>query len=159
MGVTGRGLRTLAEAAAWGALGGICGGVAYSLSGPGDFWQALAFALVGAAAGGGVAWPAVRRAAGVIEVESVAGREPGLLGHREWALADGARIRVRGAGPGRTDAVVALAEGRFWVGPAAQGSAVVVSGRTLDQAAELRDGDRLDLGAARFRFRRLARAA
>ncbi|HEX2210573.1 MAG TPA: hypothetical protein VHG93_23030 [Longimicrobium sp.] len=154
-----RGVRRVAEAAAWGALGGILGGVAYSFSGPADFWQALAFALVGAAAGAAVSWPAVRRAEGVIEVETVAGREPGLLGHREWALADGARIRVRGAGPGRTDAVVALAEGRCWIGPAAYGGSVVVSGRALAEAAELRDGDRIDLGAARYRFRRWAPAA
>ena len=152
-------LRAVPEAAAWGALGGIAGGVAVSLSGPGDFWQALAFALAGAAAGGGVSWRPVRRAAGVIEVESVAGREPGLLGHREWPLADGARIRLRGAGAAGTDAVVALAEGRCWIGPAAQGAAVVVGGRTLAEAAELRDGDRIDLGAARFRYRRLAHAA
>ncbi|HEY0015354.1 MAG TPA: FHA domain-containing protein [Longimicrobium sp.] len=150
--------RPVAEAAAWGALGGVAGGVAFSFSGPGDFWQALAFALVGAAAGGGVSWPAVRRAAGVIETESVAGREPGLLGHREWALADGARVHVRGAGPGRTDAVVALADGRCWIGPVMQGEAVVVGGRTLAEPAELRDGDRIDLGSARFRFRRLAAA-
>ncbi|WP_420127653.1 hypothetical protein [Longimicrobium sp.] len=150
--------RGVAEAAAWGALGGIAGGVAYSFSGPGDFWQALAFALVGAAAGGGASWPAVRRAAGVIETETVAGREPGLLGHREWALADGARVHVRGTGPGRTDAVVALADGRCWIGPVIQGEAVVVAGRSLAEPAELRDGDRIDLGAARFRFRRLATA-
>jgi hypothetical protein len=154
-----RGVRAVVEAAAWGTLGGIAGGVAFSLPGPGDFWQALAFALVGAAAGGGVGWPQVRRAAGVLEVESVAGREPGLLGHREWALADGTRIRVRGTGAGRADAVVAHAEGRCWIGPAAHGDAVMVSGRALAEAAELRDGDRVDLGAARFRFRRLARAA
>lgn len=158
-GRTRRGVRPVAEAAAWGALGGILAGAAYSFSGPADFWQALAFALVGAAAGGGVSWPTVRRAAGVIEVETVAGREPGLLGHREWALSDGGRIRVRGTGPGRTDAVVALAEGRCWIGPATHGGSVVVGGRALSDAAELRDGDRIDLGAARFRFRRLAPAA
>lgn len=149
----------VAEAAGWGTGGGLLAGLAFSLSGPGDFWQALAFAVLGAAVGAGMGLPAVRRAAGVIEVETVAGREPGLLGHREWALAEGARIRVRGAGPGRTNALVALADGRCWVGPAGQGETVVVSGRPLADPAELRDGDRIDLGAARFRFRRLARAA
>ncbi|HWK90323.1 MAG TPA: hypothetical protein VNP72_10015 [Longimicrobium sp.] len=159
LGGTRRGIRPVAEAAAWGALGGFAGGVAFTLPGPGDFWQALAFAVVGAAAGGGVAWPTVRRAAGVIEVESVAGREPGLLGHREWALADGVNIRVRGTGPARAGAVVAHAEGRCWIGPAVQGEPVVVGGRALSAASELRDGDRIDLGAARFRFRRLIPAA
>jgi hypothetical protein len=149
----------LVEAAGWGILGGTLAGAAYTLTGPGDFWQALAFALVGAAAGGGVSWPMVRRAEGVVEVETVTGREPGLLRHREWALAEGARIRVNGAGPGRADALVALADGRCWVSPAAPGGTVVVSGRALAEAAELRDGDRIDLGAARFRFRRPARAA
>lgn len=154
-----RGVRAVGEAAVWGSLGGALSGAVFSLGGPGDFWQAAAFALTGAAAGFGVSWPAVRRAAGVIEVETVSGREPGLLGHREWTLAEGARIRVRGAGPGRADAVVALAEGRCWVGPAGRGEAVVVSGRSVAEPAELRDGDRIDLGAARFRFRRWAHAA
>jgi hypothetical protein len=154
-----RGVRAVLEAAGWGTLGGALAGAAFSLDGPGDVWQALAFAVTGASAGWGVSWPAVRRAAALIEVETVSGREPGLLGHREWALAEGARIRVQGAGPGRADAVVALAEGRCWVGPAGQGETVVVGGRHLAQPAELRDGDRIDLGAARFRFRRLARHA
>lgn len=150
--------RGVLEAAAWGTAGGALGGLAFSLSGPGDFWQALGFALTGAACGAGAGWPVVRRAEALIEVEAVAGREPGLLGHREWALAEGGRVHVRGAASFGGGAFVALEAGRCWIGPAAAGEAVVVSGHPLGEPAELRDGDRIDLGGARFRFRRLVAA-
>jgi hypothetical protein len=149
--------RRLAEGAACGAVGGALAGAAFSLAGPGDFWQALAFVLLGAGVGAGTCSLAVRRALGVVELEAVDGRAVGLLRHREWEVREGALLRVGGRrGPA---AAVALEGGRVWAAPASGGDALAVSGRRVAQPTELADGDRLELGGARFRFRRFAPAA
>jgi|GEM_PF-3351173 len=149
----------LAEGAGCGALAGAAAGAVFSLAGPGDVWQALAFLLLGAGAGTGACSLAPRRAAGVLELETVAGRTVGLLRHREWELREGALVHLHAA-PGRRPAArVALEAGRAWAAPGAEGAAVVVSGRAVGRPTELADGDRLEVGAVRYRYRRFAPAA
>jgi hypothetical protein len=152
--------RRLLEAGGCGVLGGAAAGAVFTLAGPGDFWQALAFAAVGAASGFGACSLAVRRAAGVVELEGTAGRAPGLLGHREWEVADGTHLRIHAGWRGEwAEAVVARQDGRTWAAPAAEGETVRVASRRAAAPVPLADADAIDVGGSRFRYRDFAGAA
>ncbi|HEX2095323.1 MAG TPA: hypothetical protein VHG28_23205, partial [Longimicrobiaceae bacterium] len=150
--------RRALDGALHGAAAGGLAGVLFSLGGPADFWQALAFGVTGAGVGVGVCAPALRRSLAVLELETLDGRGVGLSRLREWGLREGTRVELR-ASRARASraaaATVACEGGRCWIAPAVAGAAVAVSGRLLDAPAELGSGDAVDLGSARYRFRRL----
>ncbi|MBB4637829.1 VWA domain-containing protein [Longimicrobium terrae] len=143
--------RGVLDAALAGAAAGIFAGVVFSLPGASDLWQALAFAVVGAGVGWGTAGPALMRSLGVLELEAADRRRRGLLGLREWGLAEGAVVELPAA-------AVYVRDGLCAVAPRGS-SAVTVSGRALLEPAELRDGDRIVAGGGSYRFRRMAMIA
>jgi hypothetical protein len=148
--------RRMLDGGVHGAVAGVVGGALFSLGGPADFWQALAFGVVGAGVGTGVCASALRRSLAVLELETLDGRWVGISRLREWGLREGTRVAVRapGARARASAATVACEAGRCWIAPSG-GAAVAVGGRVLHAPAELGSGDMVDLGSARFRFRRL----
>lgn len=153
--------RRLLEAAAVGTLAGAAAGAVFSIPGPGDVWQAMAFSLVGAACGFGACSLAVRRASGVVELEGTAARAAlGLLAYREWEVVDGARLVIRAAGrAGGGEAVVARQDGRTWAAPVVEGDTVRVASRRSASPLLVADGDVIDVGGSHFRYRSFADAA
>jgi hypothetical protein len=140
-----RGRRVLDGAVA-GAAGGAAGALLFSLAGPAEFWQALAFAVAGAALGSGLHTPALRRAHAVLGTE---GDERGRMEPfriRQWALEDGRAVALHGA-------TVRCRGGRCELAPGEM--PVRVGGVPLDAPRELRNGDVVEVDGARLRFRRL----
>lgn len=133
------------RAAGAAALTGFAAGLVPALPGPVELWSALAAALAGAGVGAGVTWAAFRRAAGVLSLEAIGARGPGVLSLREWALGEG---RAAALGDAAADPTVAVANG------------VVTQVAAADAAPRpVRQDDRVVVGTARYRFRRLAGAA
>ncbi|MEO8451699.1 MAG: hypothetical protein ABI647_18040 [Gemmatimonadota bacterium] len=138
----------------YGLGAGVLGGLLFSLPGPSDLWQMLAFALIGTGLGYGLTGPGLKRSLGVLELETVAERSTGLLGHREWEIADNG---VTSLGPRFQ---VEAASGRLKVLPTGHGGGepAQLAGRPLTAGAELLNLDTLAIGDRRYRFRRFPQA-
>ncbi len=145
--------RRTVDGAGYGALGGIVAGVLYSLPGPSEFWQALAFAVLGAAVGAGVCGPSLRRSVAILELERGASGRVGLTRLREWGLLNGASVPLER--DGTTVASVVCEASRCRIVPA--GSGVRVSGKSVSAPIELVNEDRIAIGDAQYRFRRRRR--
>ena len=144
--------RRVLDGLLFGLGGGALGGLIYCFPGPSDGWQLLAFLLVGSAVAIGISAPALQRAAAILELESARRRPVGVLTLREWGLDErsGASLRNDGAG-----ARVEWKAGRFAILPTEGAAKVVVSGHPIDAAIYLRNHDVIEVGEARYRFRRL----
>lgn len=144
--------RRLLDGLLIGVGSGVVGGLVMSLPGPTEFWQLLTFGIVGSAVGYALGRPA--RALGVVELESVGTRVPGLLGFREWAVRDDAANRF-----GRRFEIRA-AQGRLTLVPTGRaGDAAVLDGKPIGGPTELVNDDVIQVGEQRFRFRRFPEAA
>ncbi|MEZ4586582.1 MAG: hypothetical protein R2909_09310 [Gemmatimonadales bacterium] len=148
----GRDRRRALDGLFFGLAAGVVGGLVFSLPGPTELWQLVGFGLLGAALGYGLGRS--NRALGTIELETVAGRSPGLLRHREWHVTDDATNRF-----GRRFQVKA-ARGRLTVVPTGRGGdPASLAGVPLAKPAELVNEDVIEVGEQRFRFRRFPEAA
>ncbi|MEO7038577.1 MAG: hypothetical protein ABI446_01195 [Gemmatimonadaceae bacterium] len=145
--------RRSVDGAAYGALAGLVAGILYSLPGPSEFWQALAFGVVGAGVGTGVCAPSLRRSVAILELERGSGGSIGLTRLREWGLLDGATISL--AREGAAAASVVCEATRCRIVPA--GAGVRVSGKSIAAPTELVNEDRIAIGDAQYRFRRRSR--
>jgi hypothetical protein len=141
------GVRRALDGASFGAAAGAVGALLFSAAGPVELWQALAFAVVGAALGSGLHTPALRRAHAVL---GTVGDERGrmtLFHIREWALEDGRAVALPGG------AVLRFDSGRCQLTPG--DAPVSVAGLPLHGAHNLRNGDAVELDGVRLCFRRL----
>ena len=148
--------RRTADGAGYGALAGAVAGLLYSLPGPSEFWQALAFAIVGAGVGAGVCAPFLRRSVAVLELERDGSARVGLTRLREWALASGVTIALER--DGSPAASVVCESSRCRVVPVAGGGGVRVAGKVVQAPTELVNEDRIAIGDDQYRFRRRRRA-
>jgi hypothetical protein len=144
--------RRVLDALVFGLIAGAMGGLIYSFPGWSDVWQLVAFLLVGSAVAVGISAPAIQRAGAILELESAGRRRVGLLTLREWGLDErtGASLRHDGEA-----ARVEWNGGRFAIVPAEGSSRIVVSGHPVATPIYLRNYDVIDVGTARYRFRRL----
>ncbi len=131
------------RAAGWASLAGLVGGLVPALPGPVELYGALGAALAGAGVGAAAAWAAMREAIGVLSLEAVGARGPGVLSLREWNLGEGRAVALAGAA-GEDGPLVAVANRVV-----TQASAAGVAPRPV------RQDDRVAAGGARYRFRRL----
>jgi hypothetical protein len=148
--------RRTADGAGYGALAGIIAGAVYSLPGPSEFWQALAFAIVGAGIGAGVCAPSLRRSVAILELERTGSTRIGLTRLREWGLSSGAAVSLER--DGSAVASIVCEATRCRIVPAAGGGEVVVAGKSVSAPIELVNEDRIGVGDAQYRFRRRRRA-
>ncbi|HEX8455177.1 MAG TPA: hypothetical protein VF647_24065 [Longimicrobium sp.] len=144
------GARRALDGASFGTAAGAAGALLFSAPGPTELWQALAFAVVGAALGSGLHTPAHRRAHAVLGTDGHEGGRMTLIHIREWALEDGRGVALPGG------AVLSCAAGRCQLVPG--DDLVTVAGLPLHGPHDLRNGDTVELGGLRFRFRRLREA-
>ncbi len=152
--VEGGAPRRALDGAAFGAAAGAAGALLFSLAGPAELWQALAFAVVGAALGSGLHTPALRRAHAVLGSDGHDRGRMRLLLIREWALDDGRAIPLFGAAA-EPAAILRCDAGRCQLAPVHPGTRVKVAGLPLQGAHELRNQDVVEVDGARFHFRRL----
>jgi len=148
--------RRTVDGAGYGAIAGVIAGLLYSLPGPSEFWQALAFAIVGAGVGAGVCAPALRRSVAILELERGSGGRIGLTRLREWGLLSGVTVPLER--DGSTAASVVCEASRCRIEPVAGASGVRVSGKAVTAPIELVNEDRIAIGDAQYRFRRRRRA-
>jgi hypothetical protein len=141
------GARRALDGASFGLAGGAAGALLFSAAGPTELWQALAFAVVGAALGSGLHTPALRRAQAVLGSDGDEGGRMTLIHIREWALEDGRAVALPGA------AVLRCDSGRCQLAPG--DAPVTVAGLPLQGPHDLRNGDAVELDGVRLRFRRL----
>jgi hypothetical protein len=134
----------------------VIAGAVYSLPGPSEFWQALAFAMVGAGIGAGVCAPALRRSIAILELERSGRARIGLTRLREWGLSSGASVALER--DGSAVASVICEATRCRIVPVAGGGAVLVAGKPVSAPLELMNEDRIGIGDAQYRFRRRRRA-
>jgi len=135
--------RRLVESAGLGLLAGAAAGVAFSLPGPSELWQAIAFAILGAGLGVAVAGPALWRAAAIVELSTDRG-VPNVATLREWAVHEGTAASIGGAR-------VACHEGRVALYPAPGGTAV--AGRPVTEPVYLTEHATVTVGAERMDVR------
>ena len=148
--------RRTVDGAWYGALAGLVAGLLYSLPGPSEFWQALAFAIVGAGVGAGVCAPTLRRSIAILELERGARGSVGLTRLREWGLLNGASVLLER--DGSMVATVMCEATRCRIVPA-NGGGVRVSGKSISAPTELVNEDRIAIGDAQYRFRRRRRVS
>ncbi len=148
--------RRTADGAGYGALAGVIAGAVYSLPGPSEFWQALAFAIVGAGIGAGVCAPSLRRSVAILELERNGSTRIGLTRLREWGLSSGAEVSLER--DGSPVASIVCEATRCRIVPAAGGGGVLVAGKSVSAPTELVNEDRIGVGDAQYRFRRRRRA-
>jgi hypothetical protein len=148
--------RRTADGAGYGAVAGVIAGAVYSLPGPSEFWQALAFAMVGAGIGAGVCAPSLRRSVAILELERSGRARIGLTRLREWGLSSGASVALER--DGSAVASVVCEATRCRIVPVAGGGAVLVAGKAVSAPIELVNEDRIGIGDAQYRFRRRRRA-
>ena len=150
-----RDARRLMDGLLFGLVAGAIGGLVYCFPGPSDVWQLLAFLIVGGAVAAGASVPALQRASAILELETVRQRGVNVVSLREWGLDERSHTSI---GPGAAATVVEWKNGRFAVVPPA-GSSIVVSGSVVGTAIYLRNYDVIEIGDARYRFRRLRKAS
>lgn len=148
--------RRTIDGAGYGALAGAVAGIIYSLPGPSEFWQALAFLVVGAGVGAGSCAPSLRRSVAILELERTGRGRVGLTRLREWALTGGSSVPLER--DGSAVASVICDATRCRIVPATGGSGVSVAGKPLAAPMELVNEDRIAVGDAQYRFRRRRRA-
>ncbi|MBA2685249.1 MAG: hypothetical protein H0U66_12245 [Gemmatimonadaceae bacterium] len=147
--------RRTVDGAGYGALAGLVAGILYSLPGPSEFWQALAFVILGAGVGAGVCAPALRRSVAILELERGSRGRIGLTRLREWGLLNGESVALER--DGATVASVVCESTRCRIVPS--GAGVRVSGKTVSAPTELVNEDRIAIGDAQYRFRRRRRVS
>jgi hypothetical protein len=138
----------------YGISAGAAGAFLFSFAGPAEFWQALAFAVVGAALGSGIHTPAFRRAHAVLGSEGDGGGWLTLFGMREWALEDGSAVPLFSAHGASAAAVVRCESGRCQLIPAG-GGPVHVAGAFLQGPRRLHDAEVVELDGMSLRFREI----
>jgi hypothetical protein len=143
--------RRIVDGLIWGAVGGVIAGLMYSLPGPGDLWNAVAFIVLGLAIGAGLTAPALQRSVAILERENPAGGPFKLFGAREVALRSTA-VRVSDGG---AEATVEPTQGGFVLRPGGTGVGLTVAGRAIGDGVRLRNGDSIGFGNARYVFRRM----
>ncbi|MEO6209314.1 MAG: hypothetical protein ABIQ10_04220 [Gemmatimonadaceae bacterium] len=146
--------RRTVDGAGYGALAGLVAGILYSLPGPSELWQALAFAIVGAGVGAGVCAPSLRRSVAILELERGGSGSIGLTRLREWGLLDGTTVPLERDGSAAASVVCEATRCR--IVPSA-GGGVRVSGKAIAAPTELVNEDRIAIGDAQYRFRRRRR--
>ena len=139
--------RRVLDGLLFGGAAALTAALIMSLPGRTDLWQMLAFTLVGGGLGFGLVGPSVRRGAGVLELETVAGRSAGLLRHRWWPIPDNGATAVAGRFEIRS------VQGRCTV-VAAAGTALQLQGKPVAGSAELLNRDVVALAESQFHFRR-----
>ncbi|HEX8672151.1 MAG TPA: hypothetical protein VF710_09690 [Longimicrobium sp.] len=142
--------RRALDGAAFGTAAGAGGALLFSAPGPAELWQALAFAVVGAALGSGLHTPALRRAQAVLGTDGDEGGRMTLIHIREWALEDRRAVALPDGAVLRCDA------SRGQLVP--DDTTVTVAGLPLQGPHDLRNGDAVELDGLRLRFRRLREA-
>jgi hypothetical protein len=147
--------RRTVDGAGYGALAGVVAGILYSLPGPSEFWQAIAFAILGAGVGAGVSAPSLRRSVAILELERDGSARVGLTRLREWGLSSGSSIALER--DGSPAASVVCEATRCRVVPVA-GGGVRVAGKQVAAPIELVNEDRIAIGEEQYRFRRRRRA-
>ncbi len=150
LGTLEAGARRALDGAVYGITAGAAGALLFSLTGPAEFWQALAFAVVGASLGSGLHTPALRRARAVLGTDG----DMTLLRIREWSLDDGRSVPLFGASAAPA-AVVRWDDGCFQLAPAAGGTTVRIAGTPLQGPRPLHDADIVELDGLTFRFREI----
>lgn len=148
--------RRTVDGAGFGALAGLAAGMLYSLPGPSELWQALAFAIVGAGVGAGVSAPSLRRSVAILELERGGSGRIGLTRLCEWGLLDGTTIPLERDGSAAASVVCEATRCR--IVPSA-GAGVRVSGKAIAAPTELVNEDRIAIGDAQYRFRRRRRVS
>ncbi|MDQ2930610.1 MAG: hypothetical protein M3Y05_07330 [Gemmatimonadota bacterium] len=148
--------RRTVDGAGYGALAGLAAGVLYSLPGPSELWQALAFAIVGAGVGAGVCAPSLRRSVAILELERGGSGRIGLTRLREWGLLNGTTVPLERDGSAAASVVCEATRCR--IVPSA-GGGVRVSGKAIAAPTELVNEDRIAIGDAQYRFRRRRRVS
>jgi hypothetical protein len=148
--------RRTTDGAGYGALAGVIAGVVYSLPGPSEFWQALAFVIAGAGIGAGVCAPSLRRSIASLELERTGRARVGLTRLRVWGLSRGSSIALER--DGSAVASVVCEATRCRIVPMAGGGPVLVSGKAVSAPLELANEDRIRIGDAQYRLRRRRRA-
>jgi hypothetical protein len=132
-----------------GAIGGVVGALLLSLPGPTVAWQLLGFLAIGIGVGYGVG--SRRTAAVTLESQDSRERLLSLFAYREWDIPDNRTTPIG------TLFGIEAAAGRFRVVPGSVGGgAVLVAGRPLEAAADLRVEDVIRVGDREFRLRTLA---
>ena len=144
--------RRVVDGLIWGGVGGVIAGLMYSLPGPGDLWNAVAFLVLGIAIGAGLSAPALQRSVAILERENPAGGPFKLFGAREVSLRLTSSVRVSDGG---AEAIVEASQGAFVLRPGGQGVGVTVAGRPIGDGVRLRNGDSVGFGNARYVFRRM----
>ena len=145
--------RRLLDGAIWGLGGGLVAGLMYSLPGPADLWNAVAFALLGTAIGAGLCGPTLQRSHAILERETARGGPFRLFGIREWALRSTSTVQIEDAS---AKASIEPHEGGFVIRPRAKGDGSVrVGGQAVGEGVRLRNGDTLDLAGSLYVFRRM----
>jgi hypothetical protein len=155
LGALEAGARRALDGAVYGISAGAAGALLFSLAGPAEFWQALAFAVVGAALGSGLHTPALLRARAVLGSDGDDRGRMTLFRIREWALEDGSAVPLFGAAAGSPAAVVHCDVGRCQLTPTAGGAPVRVSGVPLQAPRPLRDADIVEIGGMSLHFREI----
>ena len=147
--------RRLVDGLLYGFGGGVLSGLIYSLPGPSDLWNALAFALCGAAIGAGLSGPALQRSLAIVERDHTSGGPFRLFGVREWGLSRASAVRLSDGG---AEVSIEGQDGSFVLRPPASGNGMAhvrVGGQPITTGVRLRNGDVLDIGGTRYVFRRL----
>jgi hypothetical protein len=142
--------RRVVDGLVWGLVGGLIAGLIYSLPGPADLWNAVAFMLLGLSVGAGLSGPTLQRSLAILERENPGGGPFKLFGAREVGLLATSSVNVSDGG---AQATVEPSQGGFVLRP--RGGAVQVGGRAVGDSVRLRNGDAVDLGNARYVFRRM----
>jgi hypothetical protein len=152
LGAVEGGARRALDGAVYGITAGAAGAFLFSLPGPAGCWQALAFAVVGAALGSGLHTPALRRARAVLGTDGDDRGHMTLFRIREWVLEDGSSVPVFCAGGTSPAAIIRCDDGQCQVAPAG-GGAVRLAGLRLRVPRPLREADVVELDGLSLRFR------
>ncbi len=152
LGMLEAGARRALDGAVYGITAGAAGALLFSLAGPSEFWQPLAFAVVGASLGSGLHTPALRRARAVLGSDGEDRGPMTLLRIREWSLDEGSAVPLFCASTASPAAVVRCEDGRCQLSPVSN-TAVRVSGLPLQNPRPLHHADVVELEGVTLRFR------
>ncbi len=135
-------LRGSAESLALGLVAGAVAGVVFTLPGPSDLWQAVAFMAFGSGVAVAACAPALWHAAAIVEWAG-GRRRAGVLSLREWPVPDRGAVALAASR-------LAWHDGRVALHPAPSGASV--DGLAVTQPVYLSEGP-LSLDGVSYRLR------
>lgn len=151
-------LRAMRDGGAAGAAGGAAGVMFLSLPFvPFELSLLLAYSGLAAAIGWSRCALPLSRARAVLELESIAGRGHHPAFVHEWALQTGYRVLLRDAVDRHPGAVVVCEHSGCWIHRVSASGAprVTAGGIPVTEAMLLLNGDVIELGVKRYRFRKM----